>query len=178
MKTNLRKLTAAGILIALGVVLSPLNIPIGASKCFPVQHFINVLAAVVLGPFWGVGMAFVTSLLRVFLGMGTLLAFPGSMIGALCAGLAYRYIRVIPAAFLGEIIGTGVLGALAAYPVAAFILGKASAVFAYVIPFSISTIAGALLAAVFLAALKRTKAWAEIEKFMQEPHLPRKEQNS
>ena len=43
---NTKKLVLAAVLIALGVAASPLYIPIGASKCFPVQHLVNVLAAV------------------------------------------------------------------------------------------------------------------------------------
>ena len=71
---NTKKLVLAAVLIALGVAASPLYIPIGASKCFPVQHLVNVLAAVLLGPWYGVSMAFVTSLLRVLIGTGSLLA--------------------------------------------------------------------------------------------------------
>ena len=65
--SNVKKLAFAGILIAVGVVCSPLSIPVGASRCFPVQHFVNVLAAVLLGPWYGAGMAAVTSLLGVML---------------------------------------------------------------------------------------------------------------
>ena len=70
-KITTRKLAIAGVLIAVGVVCSPLNFPVGASKCFPVQHLINIIASVFLGPFYGVIMAFITSLLRLATGMGT-----------------------------------------------------------------------------------------------------------
>ena len=88
MNDNIKKLTLAGLLIALGVACSTFSFPVGASRCSPVQHMVNVLAAVLLGPAYGVGMAFVTSLLRIAMGTGTLLAFPGSMVGALLCGLA------------------------------------------------------------------------------------------
>ena len=52
-KITTRKLAIAGVLIAVGVVCSPLNFPVGASKCFPVQHLINIIASVFLGPFYG-----------------------------------------------------------------------------------------------------------------------------
>ena len=132
-------------------------IPVGPAKCFPIQHMVNVLAAVMLGPAYGVIMAFITSLLRVILGMGSLLAFPGSMIGALCAGLLYKAFPKIGYAVLGEVVGTGVLGALAAYPVAVFLMGQASALFAFVIPFSVSTLGGSLLSILILLALKKTR---------------------
>ena len=47
---NVRKLALAGILVAVGIVCSPLSIPVGASKCAPIQHFINILGGVFLGP--------------------------------------------------------------------------------------------------------------------------------
>ena len=85
-RQNLKKLVLAGLLIAVGVACSPFSIPVGASKCFPVQHMVNVLAAVMLGPWYGVGMAFVTSLLRVLLGTGSLLAFPAACAARCSAG--------------------------------------------------------------------------------------------
>ena len=102
-KITTRKLAIAGVLIAVGVVCSPLNFPVGASKCFPVQHLINIIASVFLGPFYGVIMAFITSLLRLATGMGTLLAFPGSMCGALIGGLCYKFSKKLPLAYIGEL---------------------------------------------------------------------------
>jgi energy coupling factor transporter S component ThiW len=43
MKFDTRKTALCGVLIALGVILSPYHIPIGATKCFPWQHLINVI---------------------------------------------------------------------------------------------------------------------------------------
>ena len=151
MNSNVKKLTLAGLLIALGVACSTFAIPIGASRCFPIQHMVNVLAAVLLGPAYGVGMAFATSLLRIAMGTGSLLAFPGSMVGALCCGLVYRATKNLPATFVGEVFGTGVLGGLLAYPVA-----KEAALFAYVVPFLVSSVGGALIAVLILAALSKT----------------------
>ena len=88
--TNTKKLALAGVLTALAIVGSFLSFPIAGSKCAPVQHMVNIFAAVLLGPGWGVGIAFCASLLRNILGIGSLMAFPGSMIGALCCGLVYK----------------------------------------------------------------------------------------
>ena len=156
MNDNIKKLTLAGLLIALGVASATCSFPVGASRCSPVQHMVNVLAAVLLGPAYGVGMAFVTSLLRIAMATGTLLAFPGSMVGALLCGLAYRYTKSLIATFAGEIFGTGVLGAMLAYPIAAFVMGKESAIFAFVIPFLVSSVGGALIALLILGALSKT----------------------
>ena len=92
---NVRKLALAGILVAVGIVCSPLSIPVGASRCAPIQHFINILGGVFLGPWYSLGTAFITSLLRNLMGTGTLLAFPGSMCGALICGLLYQYTRCL-----------------------------------------------------------------------------------
>ena len=80
---KIHKLTLAALLVAIGTLSAHLiYIPAGISKCFPVQHAINVLGAVILGPGYATAVAFVISCLRNMFGTGSLLAFPGSMIGA------------------------------------------------------------------------------------------------
>ena len=69
-----KKLALAGVLTALAVVGSFLSVPVAGSKCAPVQHMVNILAAVTLGPGWSVGIAFCASLLRNILGLGSLMA--------------------------------------------------------------------------------------------------------
>lgn len=159
---NTRKLALTGILIAVAVVCSPLSIPIGASRCFPVQHLVNILCAVFLGPFYGVAGAFITSLIRLMLGTGTLLAFPGSMCGALICGLVYHYTKNLWLTCIGELIGTSILGALVAYPMAAFLLGKEAALFTYVFPFFISCIGGVIIAAVLITILQKTGVFLQL----------------
>jgi len=155
-----RKLALAGLFIAVAVACSTFYIPVGASKCFPAQHAINVLSGVLLGPWYAVGVAFTTSVIRLLLGTGTLLAFPGSMVGALLCGLAYRYLKKLPFAFLGEVIGTGVFGALLAYPVTTLVMSREASLFGFVIPFVISSAGGTIIAALIVYTLKRTKALA------------------
>lgn len=158
-----QKLAMVGILIAVGVVCSPFSIPIGAAKCFPVQHMINVVAGVLLGPYYAVGAAFCTSLIRVMMGTGTLLSFPGSMVGALCCGMLYKYTGAMSMAYIGEVFGTGILGALAAYPVATLLMGRQAAVFAFVVPFMVSTSIGGAVSAVVMKALGRTKIFTKLQ---------------
>ena len=78
-----KKLALAGMFCAVAVVGSVFSFPVFGSKCAPVQHMVNILCAVLLGPYYGVGVAFVASLLRNLLGLGSLMAFPGSIFGAL-----------------------------------------------------------------------------------------------
>ena len=85
-----QKLAVAGVLTAAAVVGSFLSVPVAGSKCAPVQHMVNVFSAVLLGPWWGIGIAFCASLIRNLLGIGSFLAFPGSMVGALCCGSTWN----------------------------------------------------------------------------------------
>lgn len=159
-KTNIHKLTFAAVLVALAVAGSFVSFPIGASKCAPVQHLVNIIGAVFLGPAWSVGIAFTASLLRNFLGLGSLLAFPGSMVGAFLAGILYKYIKVLPAAYIGELFGTSVLGGLLAYPVARFLVGSpAAAITIYILPFFVSCAGGTVMAVVIVTALKKAKVF-------------------
>ncbi len=149
MKT--KKLTVSALLIAIGALAGQLiYIPIGASKCFPVQHTINVLSAVLLGPYYGVANAFCISLLRNFMGTGSLMAFPGSMVGALLAGQMYRLTQNNYVTAAGEVFGTGILGGFLAVPIATFLMGNAVGAFAYVVPFLISTTGGSVIAVIIL----------------------------
>ncbi len=160
------RLTVAAILCAVAVVGSMLSFPVFGSKCAPVQHVVNVLCAVLLGPLYGTAVAFVASLLRNLLGLGSLLAFPGSMCGALLCGLVYKKCRKLLPTAVGEVFGTGVIGGLLAYPIAvAFMNAKAAnvAFYAYIVPFLISTAAGAILAAIIVLSLKRAGVLTKIQ---------------
>ena len=84
------------------------------------------------------------------------MAFPGSMVGAFLAGILYYKTRKLSLAVLGEVFGTGVIGALLAYPVAKFILGKEMAFFGLIIPFSVSTLGGSIIAIIIILSLKKT----------------------
>ncbi len=151
-KNNLTyKLALSGLFIGIATILGTFSIPILGAKVSPVQHFINVVSGITLGPVFAVGNAFVASLIRNILGTGSLLAFPGSMIGALLAGLIYKKFRSPLGAVIGEVIGTGTLGAMLAYPVASLLLGKEASLFLYIAPFSSSCILGAIIAYMFIS---------------------------
>ena len=145
---SVKKLALAGMLCALCVEGSVFSFPMFGSKCAPIQHMVNVTCAVLLGPWWGVGVAFVASLLRNLLGLGSLMAFPGSMFGALLCGLVYAKTKNIFATMVGEVFGTSILGGLCAYPVAIFLMGKSA--------FLISTAVGSIIAVVLVYSLQRS----------------------
>lgn len=157
--TNIKKLTIASILCAIAVVGSMFSFPVLGSKCVPIQHMINIISAVLLGPYYGIGIAFSASLIRNIISLGTLMAFPGSMFGALLCGLIYHKTKAILPTLLAEVFGTAILGGLCAYPVAILLMGQpagAVAFYAYIIPFLISTAGGAIIAGAFLYSLEKT----------------------
>lgn len=168
--TNVKKISLAGLLCAVAIVGSLFTFPVFGSKCAPVQHMVNILCAVFLGPWYGVGVAFSASLLRNLLGIGTLMAFPGSICGALICGIAYWKTEKIPMALIGEVFGTGIIGALLAYPIAIIFMGQnagAIAFYAYIIPFLISTTAGAVLSGIIIYALQRAGALKIMHKTLE-----------
>jgi energy coupling factor transporter S component ThiW len=152
---KVKKLAFAGVLTAFNVVCSAFYVPIGVAKAFPVQHFVNVIAAVILGPAYALAMAFATSMLRNIMGTGSLLAFPGSMCGAFLSAILYQYTKNIYGAVVGEVFGTGILGAIMAYPIAVLFLSSTAAVYGFIIPFLLSTLVGSGMSLLLLTALKR-----------------------
>lgn len=166
--SSTKKLALAGILCAVAVVGGAFSFPVLGSKCAPVQHMVNILCAVFLGPWYGLATAFVASLLRNLLGWGSLLAFPGSMCGALLCGLVYWRTKNLPATLIAEVLGTGVLGGLAAYPVAKELMGLTPETYTvYIIPFLISTAAGSILAGLLVYALQKNGALKSMQSALE-----------
>lgn len=155
MKHTLRKTVTAAMLVALTVSMSSFSIPISASKCYPIQHLVNVVCAIFLGPAYGVMAAFCTSLIRNLMGTGSLLAFPGSMVGAFLCGMIYKKTQNLSLTYIGEVVGTGLIGGMLCFPVATLIMGKEAAIFTYVIPFFMSTACGTIMAAILVGALQK-----------------------
>ncbi len=153
-----KKMALAAMMVAIAVVGSLFSVPIFGARCAPVQHMVNILCAVFLGPWYGIGVAFAASLLRNLLGLGSVMAFPGSMIGALLCGIIYDRTKNLTLTIVAEVFGTGILGGLCAYPLAILLMGQSAAklaFYAYIIPFLISTLGGSLISAVVLGTLSK-----------------------
>lgn len=161
-KVQTRHVAQAIVLVAIGVALAPFtSFPVGIAKVNPTQHFVNVLGAVLLGPWWAVANAAIIGAIRNALGVGTPLAFPGGMIGAFLAGYAYRYTRNVFAAAAGEVIGTGIIAALFSGLVfAPVVMNKTMALGVLVASFLLSTLVGTIIA---LLALRGLEAAGVIE---------------
>lgn len=172
-KTNIKKLSIAAVLAAVAVVGSMFSFPFLGAKCSPVQHLVNIIGGVYLGPWWSMGAAFVASLIRNITGLGSPLAFPGSMVGAFLSGVMYHWIFKgkplalrLPMAYVGELFGTSVIGGMLSFPIAYLIMNNTAAtLFGFVFPFFISSVVGTVIAAVIVTSLKRVKA---IDQFMGE----------
>ena len=169
-----QRLGLAATFVALGVALSAFSVPVGPAKIFPFQHVINVVAGVLIGPWYAVLTAFGISVIRDALGTGTLLAFPGSMFGALVVGYAYRWLKR-PEAGLLEPVGTVIVGGLVGYaliaglsapavllgfikanpPSAAPYLGMFGGALAIVVSFAVSSVPGSILGYLTLRAIRR-----------------------
>lgn len=153
---NIRKLTITAFLIAINVVLSSLIvIPLGPIKAAPVQHFVNVLCAVFVGPWYGLAQAFIPSVLRISFDTGSAFAFPGSMIGVLLSSLFYMYRKHIFMASVGEVLGTGVIGSLMCIPLAWFLGLQDFFIKPLMLMFIVSSFIGALISYILLIILKR-----------------------
>lgn len=168
-KTDLKKMTVTAIFAAIAVVGSLFSFPVFGSKCAPVQHMVNVLCAVTVGPWWGLAQAFIASLIRNLLGLGSPLAFSGSMCGALLGGLLYKYGKKLPFAYVGEIAGTGIIGGMLSYPIAYFVMGnQAAALFTFVVPFLISTCGGTIIAMVITLPMQKSGLLVKMRASLEE----------
>lgn len=161
-----KKMAVMSLMAAIGV-LGAIFIwfPAGAAKAFPVQHAINVLSAILLGPGPAVVIAFLIAAIRNLLGLGTILAFPGSMIGALLAGYAYQRWKKPFFAAVGEVVGTGIIASLVSVPLASLFLGMKAAAFAFMPAFLISSVTGAVLGLFLAVRLKKTRMFQGKDRF-------------
>lgn len=133
------------------------SFPAGVARAFPVQHAVNVMAAVLFGPGPAVLIAFLTGAIRILTGTGSLLAFPGGMIGAFLAGILYLVSGRIWFAAVGEIIGTGIIASLVAVPFAKILMGTEVAALFFMPAFLVSSVSGALLGVVLVVRINKLK---------------------
>ncbi|TWT27368.1 energy coupling factor transporter S component ThiW [Planomicrobium sp. CPCC 101110] len=154
MKT--RKLVLIAMFVAIAVAGSTfVSFPAGIARAYPIQHAVNVISAVLLGPGPALLIAFLTGAVRVFIGTGSLLAFPGGMIGALLAGIMYAKYGKVWLAAIGEVAGTGILASLVAVPYAKVLMGTELGAFFFFPPFLISSASGAVLGVILVSRLTR-----------------------
>jgi len=151
---HLRRMVMAAMFAAMGTLLGPLSIPIAGTRIAPLQHTVNAVAGILLGPWYAAGAALVTASLRNMLHWGTLFAFPGSPFGALVVGYAYRLLRN-DAAALCEPLGTGPIGATLASLLIAPLVRSHATFWVLQWLFLASSIPGAILGYIVIRMLRR-----------------------
>jgi len=149
---KLLKMIVLSMLIALGVVISPI---LRVEGMCPMAHFINIVCSVFLGPWYSLLCATLIGIIRMALMGIPPIALTGAIFGAFLSGVFYRLSKgKIIFAVLGEIIGTGIIGAIISYPVMNFIWGKEGLSWLFYVPsFICGTLIGGSIAYVFLRKL-------------------------
>lgn len=149
-------------LVGLGVVISPI---LRIEGMCPMAHLINITCSVFLGPWYSLLCASLIGILRMVLMGIPPLALTGAVFGAVLSGILYRAAKGrLWAAVLGEIIGTGIIGAVASYPVMEIFYGRTGLSWMYYVPLFISgTLIGGSLAYVLLTMLARNGALREFQ---------------
>jgi energy coupling factor transporter S component ThiW len=150
-------------MIGIGVVISPI---LRIEGMCPMAHLINIVCAVMLGPLEAFTCAFIIGIIRMVVMGIPPLALTGAIFGATLSGLLYRMTRgKLIGAVLGEVIGTGIIGAIVSYPVMAFLVGRSGLTWMFYVPsFIMGTLIGGSIAFIFLTALKRNNTLTEIQK--------------
>ncbi|MFX1485510.1 MAG: energy coupling factor transporter S component ThiW [Promethearchaeota archaeon] len=163
-KKATKQIALGAMLIATGIALATLIwFPFLGAKAFPVQHMINAIGGVFLGPIWAAFIATAIGSIRNILGTGTIYAFPGGIPGGMIVGLFY--LLIVKAArkkhgnlaALTEPIGTVFIGATLSVYVFAPLFGDLQSVGALIpfwISFATSSIPGSIIGFIVLQVLE------------------------
>ncbi|HAY61227.1 MAG: energy coupling factor transporter S component ThiW [Acidaminococcaceae bacterium] len=157
------RLVVMAMLIGLGVVISPI---LRVEGMCPMAHLINITCSVLLGPWYSFVCATIIGIIRMTTMGIPPLALTGAVFGAALSGILYRASGGrIWAAVLGEIIGTGLLGAIVSYPVMTLFYGRTGLTWMFYVPsFIAGTLIGGTIAFFLLTALSRNGTLWQIQK--------------
>ena len=162
---KLIKLIFMAMMIAIGVVISPI---LRVEGMCPMAHLINVTCAVFIGPFHSLACAALIGIIRmIFMGIPPL-ALTGAIFGAFFSGLFYRLSKgKILFAVLGEIFGTGIVGAIVSYPVMTYIWGRDGLTWFFYVPsFVAGTLIGGSIAFILLKQLNKLGQLNKIQELL------------
>ena len=150
-----RKLVLTAMLACLAFVL---NTFVYFPSMAPFQHFVDVVAAVLLGPWYACAAAFLCGVMRMLSGR-TIQAVVGAVFGAFLSGLLYQKTRKLWLGYVGEVIGTGFISAMVAYPLMKQFYGlDAQSPFFYIPAYLPSSAVGGLMGCAVILLLKRSGA--------------------
>ncbi|WP_326909111.1 energy coupling factor transporter S component ThiW [Sedimentibacter sp. MB31-C6] len=169
----LKKKIFTALLACMGYVL---NTFVWIPGMAPFQHFINVIAAVFLGPAWSFVCALIIGILRMILNGRPILAVIGAIVGAYFSGLLYKRFQKLYWAVLGEVIGTGIISAIISYPFMRLFYGlPKSSIFTYIPLFLPSSFMGAMLGLLLIKTLKKIKMFDSIKSLVNELDMNNKQ---
>ena len=174
-KSNyLRRMVMLGMFIALGVVISPI---LRIEGMCPMAHLINITCAVFMGPGYALLCALLIGIIRMMIMGIPPLALTGAIFGATLSGVFYKLSRgKIIAAVLGEIFGTGVIGAIVSYPVMTYLWGKEGLTWFFYVPsFIMGTLIGGSIAFLLLKRLEVTGALVKMQNSLKDEYVKEKE---
>lgn len=159
---QLLRLVVLSVTVALGVVVSPI---LRVEGMCPMAHFINIVCSVLLGPWYSLLCAVTIGVIRMIVMGIPPIALTGAVFGAFLSGVFYRLSGgKILLAVIGEIIGTGIIGAIASYPVMAFLWGKQGLSWLFYVPsFICGTLIGGSIAYLFLKKLAHSGQLAKFQ---------------
>ena len=142
-------------MVAVGVVISPI---LRVEGMCPMAHFINITVAVLMGPWYSFLCAVLIGVIRMAVMGIPPLALTGAVFGAALSGIFYKISKGnIWAAVLGEIIGTGIIGAIVSYPVMALLWVRNGLTWMFYVPsFFMGTVIGGSIAFVFLTSMQHS----------------------
>lgn len=157
------KIAVVGILTALGVEFSffPGPIPVGPTLVFPFQSMINVIAGILVGPWYAAFVALAVGVIRMSLHTGTVFSLPGGIPGALLVGLTYRRTKSYLSAF-AEIPGTALIGAFLSAVLVAPVMGIGGTLSLFVAAFTPPAVLGSAIGYVIMVALKKRGVLARV----------------
>lgn len=165
MKNRLIKMTFLAMMVAIGVVISPI---LRVEGMCPMAHLINIVCSVMMGPWYSLLCAVLIGIIRMmFMGIPPL-ALTGAVFGAFLSGVLYRVSggRMI-FAVVGEVIGTGIIGAMVSYPVMAFLMGRDGLSLLFYVPsFICATLIGGSVAFIFLKYLNKGKMLVKMQQML------------
>lgn len=158
----LLKMIVLSVLVALGVVISPI---LRFEGMCPMAHLINIVCACLLGPWYALLCAFVIGIIRMATMAIPPIALTGAIFGAFLSGVFYKASKgKIIFAVLGEIIGTGIIGAILSYPVMTFFWGKEGLSWLFYVPsFICGTLIGGSIAYLLLRKLSNAGLLARFQ---------------
>ncbi len=164
-QNNIMKMVVLAMLIAVGVVISPI---LRFEGMCPMAHFINIVCSVLMGPWYSLLCATLIGVIRMMTMGIPPIALTGAIFGAFLSGVFYRLSRGnLLAAVVGEVIGTGIIGAILSYPVMTIFWGYEHLTWLFYVPsFICGTLIGGSIAFAFLKQLSRNGMLAQFQQML------------